>query len=489
MAQKDVTINDILNGGKGSPGNSGDGTTTGSNANGTADGTGTQRPTTPPVDRHLQGVADFGNGEDVKPKKPVTTAEATDPTQAAVNVVEQHRQQQTQQTPTPASTGNVAADFMNFSREQNGQTPEKSPVFTPNVQTTTHSSTTGNTSTSTTGNTNTTPTGSNSDGGKDKDAAAVDTEPQGSEKKSAMKYADIFAAMEPYKEPTKEELEKERKKEKRERLFAAIGDGISALSNLFFTTQYAPNMYDPNKETNSEKVENYWTNLRKEREANRRRYVDGYLKAKQADDQHAIQQQNADVAAEWKKSETERKAKAQEIINARIQAMTDLYNEKAKGIGKTNEAQVKYLEAKIDALNRGLSIKEATARAEIAYKEALINKANRTGSGGKSGGKSGTSGGSGGRIPWYDKNGILHYAKTEGEAIQQSKLNGTYVDDYATNSSNMVGSDGKPVGIGTHRTSRSGWHSRKPSAPAKKSTTAKKGGGAKGGKWASGLKL
>ena len=317
----------------------------------------------------------------------------------------------------------------------------------------------------------------------------MDTEPQGSEKKSAMKYADMFAAMEPYKEPTKEELEKERKKEKRERLFAAIGDGISALSNLFFTTQYAPNMYDPNKETNSEKVENYWTNLRNDREANRRRYVDGYLKAKQADDLHAIQQQNADVAEAYKKSETERKAKAQEIINARIQAMTDLYNEKAKGIGKTNEAQVKYLEAKIDALNRGLSIKEATARAEIAYKEALINKANRTGSGGKSGGKSGTSGGSGGRIPWYDKNGILHYAKTEGEAIQQSKLNGTYVDDYATNSSNMVGSDGKPVGIGTHRTSRSGWHSRKPSAPAKKSTTAKKGGGAKGGKWASGLKL
>lgn len=483
MAQKDVTINDILNGGKGSSGNGGttatgnDGGTSTAPAQSSTSVAGT--PTPPPTDG-TRGVVDFGNGGDVQAKKPVTTAEATDPTQAAINVVEQHRQQQAQQTPTPASTGNVADDFLNFSREQHGQTPEKSPVFTPNVHTT-HSSTTGNTTT--------TPTGSNSDGGKDKDAAAVDTEPQGSEKKSAMKYADMFAAMEPYKEPTKEELEKERKKEKRERLFAAIGDGISALSNLFFTAQYAPNMYDPNKETNSEKVENYWTNLRKDREANRRRYVDGYLKAKQADDLHAIQQQNADVAEAYKKSETERKAKAQEIINARIQAMTDLYNEKAKGIGKTNEAQVKYLEAKIDALNRGLSIKEATARAEIAYKEALINKANRTGSGGKSGGKSGTSGGSGGRIPWYDKNGILHYAKTEGEAIQQSKLNGTYVDDYATNSSNMVGSDGKPVGIGTHRTSRSGWHSRKPSAPAKKSTTAKKGGGAKGGKWASGLKL
>lgn len=486
MAQKDVTINDILNGGKGSPGNGG---TTATGTTGSTDTTSSQpaatvggNNTTSPD--YSQGVVDFGNSANAQSKKPVTTAEATDPTQAAINLVEQHRQQQAQQTPTPASTGNVVDDFMNFSREQHGQTPEKSPVFTPNVQTTTRSSTT-----STNGNTTTSPTGSNGDVGKDKDAAAVDTEPQDSKKKSAMSYADMFAAMEPYKEPTKEELEKERKKEKRERLFAAIGDGISALSNLFFTTQYAPNMYDPNKETNSEKVEHYWTNLRKEREANRRRYVDGYIKAKQADDLHAIQQQNADVAEDYKKSEKERKAKAQEIINARIQAMTDLYNEKAKGIGKTNEAQVKYLEAKIDALNRGLDIKEATARAEIAYKEALINKANRTGSGGNSGGKSGTSGGSGGRIPWYDKNGNLHYAKTEGEAIQKSKLNGTYVDDYATNSSNMIDSNGKPVGIGTKRTSRSGWHSRKPSAPAKKPTTSKKGGGAKGGNWASVLKL
>lgn len=488
MAQKDVTINDILNGGKGSPGKG----TTGSSVTGNDGGTSTApaqsstsvagTPTPPPTDG-TRGVVDFGNGEGVQAKKPVTTAEATDPTQAAVNLVEQHRQQQAQQTPTPASTGNVAADFMNFSREQNGQTPEKSLVFTPNVQTTI------------------TPTGSNGDVGKDKDAAAVDTEPQDSKKKSAMKYADMFAAMEPYKEPTKEELEKERKKEKRERLFAAIGDGISALSNLFFTTQYAPNMYDPNKETNSEKVENYWTNLRKEREANRRRYVDGYIKAKQADDLHAIQQQNADVQAEWKKADTERKnaiAKAQgEVLAARAakdQNAADLAAKKLEYLMAGWPEEQAKKQAEIDLLKA--KKKQAVAQANNANAAADEHRRRGTASwvsssksGGKSGGKSGTSGGSGGRIPWYDKNGILHYAKTEGEAIQQSKLNGTYVDDYATNSSNMVGSDGKPVGIGTHRTSRSGWHSRKPSAPAKKSTTAKRGGGTKGGKWASGLKL
>ena len=490
MAQKDVTINDILNGGKGSPGNGGttatgnDGGTSTASAQSSTSGAGTS---TPPTTDGTRGVVDFGNGEDVQAKKPVTTAEATDPTQAAINVVEQHRQQQAQKTPTPASTGNVADDFLNFSREQNGQTPMKSPVFNANVQTTTPSSTPSST---------TTPTGSNSDGGKDKDAAAVDTEPQGSKKKSAMSYADMFAAMEPYKEPTKEELEKERKKEKRERLFAAIGDGISALSNLFFTTQYAPNMYDPNKETNSEKVENYWTNLRKEREENRRRYVDGYLKAKQADDLHAIQQQNADVAAEYKKAETERKnaiAKAQgEVLAARAakdQSAADLAakkleyliagwpEEQAKKQAEIDLLKAKKKQAVAQANNEDAAADEHRRRGTASWVSSSGGKGGRTGggSGGRSGGKSGVSK-SGGGYPWYDKNGVLHYAKTEGIAKQMSKQNGTYRDDYSTNESSMIGSNGKRIGVGTRRTTRSGWHSEKPSRT-------------KGGKWASGLKL
>lgn len=35
------------------------------------------------------------------------------------------------------------------------------------------------------------------------------------------------------------------RRKKRAQLFAAIGDGLASLSNLFFTTQYAPNAYNP----------------------------------------------------------------------------------------------------------------------------------------------------------------------------------------------------------------------------------------------------
>lgn len=44
-----------------------------------------------------------------------------------------------------------------------------------------------------------------------------------------LSYVEMFQQMSPYKPPTPEELEKERKKQKREAIFAAIGEGISAM--------------------------------------------------------------------------------------------------------------------------------------------------------------------------------------------------------------------------------------------------------------------
>lgn len=457
MAQKDVTIDDILKGGGSS-------------------GTQPVQPSaaaTPPI---VQGVADYGNGEDIK-QKPVTTAEATDPTQAAVNLVEQRRKKQAQQRTTiPPVDRHLdgAVGFMNYEREQNGQTPEKSPVSTANVQTTTATSPSE-------------ATGANGDGGKEKDAAAVNTEAKETKdgkKKSPMSYADMFAAMEPYKEPTKEQLEKERKKEKRERLFAALGDGISALSNLFFTTQYAPNMYNPT-ETNSERVENYWTKLRDEREANRRRYVDGYLKAKQAGDLHAIQQQNADVAAEWKKADTERKnaiAKAQgEVLAARAakdQSAADLAAKKLEYLMAGWPEEQAKKQAEIDLLKA----RKKAADAQANNANASANEHNRRGTASwvsSSGGKSSVSK-SGGEYIAYDKDGNVRHFKQKGAAEQFAREQGTWQTDYSNSTSTKYD-------ITTTTRRPNGGHSVRPKVPAK--PVKKVGSTAKGGNWASGLKL
>lgn len=106
-----------------------------------------------------------------------------------------------------------------------------------------------------------------------------------------MSYVEMFQKMSPYKPPTEEELEKERKKEKREKIFAAIGDGIAALSNLFFTTHGAPNAYDP-KNSLSAKAQERWDKLKKERDENGRYYTAAYMQAMKNDEEGARDDRN-----------------------------------------------------------------------------------------------------------------------------------------------------------------------------------------------------
>ena len=99
-------------------------------------------------------------------------------------------------------------------------------------------------------------------------------------------YVKLFKQLNPYTPPSEEDLEKERKREKRAQLFAAIGDGIAALSNLFFTTQGAPSMYDgKNTITGANKVR--YDKLVKDRDENNAAYFNGLMRAIQADEEAA----------------------------------------------------------------------------------------------------------------------------------------------------------------------------------------------------------
>lgn len=99
-----------------------------------------------------------------------------------------------------------------------------------------------------------------------------------------MSYTDMFTKLNPYHPPAPEELANERKKEKREKVFSAISDGISALSNLYFTTKYAPNMYR-HENSQSAKTENKWEKLRANRDAQQNVYIRNLMVARQADDE------------------------------------------------------------------------------------------------------------------------------------------------------------------------------------------------------------
>lgn len=106
-----------------------------------------------------------------------------------------------------------------------------------------------------------------------------------------MSYTDMFTKLNPYQPPTQEELANERKKEKREKIFSAISDGISALSNLYFTTKYAPNMYR-HENSQSAKTENKWEKLRANRDAQQNAYIRNLMAANQADDERKDKDRN-----------------------------------------------------------------------------------------------------------------------------------------------------------------------------------------------------
>ena len=106
-----------------------------------------------------------------------------------------------------------------------------------------------------------------------------------------MSYTDMFTKLNPYQPPTQEELANEWKKEKREKVFSAISDGISALSNLYFTTKYAPNMYR-HENSQSAKTENKWEKLRANRDAQQNAYIKNLMAARQADDERKDKDRN-----------------------------------------------------------------------------------------------------------------------------------------------------------------------------------------------------
>lgn len=95
-------------------------------------------------------------------------------------------------------------------------------------------------------------------------------------------YAALLEKLMP-KPMTQEELAKEEKKYKRQQIFNAIGEGIQALSNLFFTTQGAPSMYT-GKNNSLERTKVRYDKMMSDNRDNALAYYNLYFRAKQADE-------------------------------------------------------------------------------------------------------------------------------------------------------------------------------------------------------------
>ncbi len=236
---------------------------------------------------------------------------------------------------------------------------------------------------------------------------------QESAEQTKMSYVDLFKAMNPYKPETAEERAKREKREKGEKIIAAVGDGISALSNLYFTSRYAPNAYNPTQGM-SVKAKDRWDKLKAEREANQQAYYNGYLKALAMDDADDKDERNWRYRLDRDRIADERNAANDRRADAREKRADD----KAAMDAQLAEVKLALQAGKLDYQGYQNEIARIKADYEPRLMESTINKNNRVGTSTRSSGGSGKPG----EYPWYDADGNLHYAHTY-EAMRQNSIN------------------------------------------------------------------
>lgn len=204
----------------------------------------------------------------------------------------------------------------------------------------------------------------------------------GEKGKTPKTYEEMFKAL--YRMPSDEELEKERKRTRRRKTIAAISDGISALANLYFTGQYAPNAYT-GKNTQSKAVKDRWDELEADFKSRKKDYYTGLLKAMELDkaagrkdDDAAQKKAKADRQAENDAKANARKQNESEALVRQRDAAASLSGAKQKTEEATRPGKVALNNAKA-ATEKG---KGAVQKSQVAKNYAQANKTQRDADGG-----------------------------------------------------------------------------------------------------------
>ncbi len=215
---------------------------------------------------------------------------------------------------------------------------------------------------------------------------------------------------------TPEQRKKRERNEKWEGIISGIGDAVSAVSNLYFTSHYAPNMYD-HRSSLSDKAKARWDKAKAERDATINQHLNYAIKLGQL----------KDADRNWRRQLEQDKIKAAQ--RAHDNAIADAQEKRASQLhdlvmqlrnnqinGAKAEAKKKEIEAQYaEELNKAKVAREQTA---AGANQARANYYNNGGSGGKQG-----------EYPWYDKDGKLHYARDYGAMRQNAIMHGTWVEE------------------------------------------------------------
>lgn len=169
---------------------------------------------------------------------------------------------------------------------------------------------------------------------------------------AVMGYDQQIAALQEAANKTKPETEEERKKrerrEKSKKIIAAVGDGLMALSDLYFTTRGAPNMYDHKTMSQQTPLQAQLDKLKAEREANADKYLQYSLKIGDLQNDRAKTLREMEAEQERRKLAREKAQREQEEHGWLAALQPDKQREQA---GKASKAEQEAVTAKAEADN------------------------------------------------------------------------------------------------------------------------------------------
>ena len=177
--------------------------------------------------------------------------------------------------------------------------------------------------------------------------------------------AALKAAAAAVNQETPEQKEKRERMEKSKKVIAATADGLSALSNLFFTTQYAPNAYNP-QSSQLGKVNGRIEALKAERQADADRYTNLMLRL--GDTQNARAKTLRDVRAQHEAQKLAREKAERDAEAHSWQALLQPDKQREQK-GKADKAGYEAESSRLESENKPKELD-----LENKYREAGINQ-------------------------------------------------------------------------------------------------------------------
>lgn len=252
-----------------------------------------------------------------------------------------------------------------------------------------------------------------------------------------MGYDQQIAALQEAANRVKPETEEERKKrerrEKSAKIVSAVSDGLQALSNLFFTTRGAPNMYDHKEASQLTPLQEKLEKLKAERQANADKYLQYSLKIGDAQNERAKTLREMEAQQERAKLAREKAQREQEEHGWLAALQPDKQREQA---GKATKAEQEAVTAKAEADNAPdlykAKVDTEKARGEAQRASAASSRAAATDhyASARAHDRSNNN-----EFSAWDENGREHKFRTAAAAEAFARQHGTFEETDVTSTS------------------------------------------------------